>query len=198
VHTQVSTVDVCGFYGKSPSCALFLQRPKTSATKQLSPCPEFYDISSWLKENKSSGARPCTNVGIPCEVCDLLPDREGKEVTIWKLNMREHILKCHPDYAVPGWPSGTGKHPHSAANGRGGLRLPADMIKLLEFRPDEEQRLGISASQPWSCIGTDSATTVLSAVASVPPRRPHPDSSNPPALMAAGPAKKKPKLKGGR
>jgi hypothetical protein len=156
---QVSAHDVCGFCGRSPSCSVSLFT-KNKVTKISSTCPKFFEIHSWLLANQSSLAQPSTNVPIVCDLCELKPSADKKWPAIWKYNMDDHIRDTHPEYALPGWPASPDNAlVHEASLGRPGKRLPKSMTDHLEFRPEEETRLGVSASSPWSAIGVDGSQT---------------------------------------
>ncbi|KAI0027795.1 hypothetical protein K488DRAFT_60410, partial [Vararia minispora EC-137] len=87
----------CGMCARGPeSCQIFLT--KTSSASKASPqvdsskstCPHRFRKFKYASAAVSSGASPCSNVPLVCELCG--PNKPA----IWRYNFYYHLLTVHP------------------------------------------------------------------------------------------------------
>jgi hypothetical protein len=95
----------------------------------------------------------CTNVPVICELCPPIVE-DGKQLAVWKYNMRAHMLLCHSEHAVPGWPAQNDIH--DAQDDHSGLPIPFTMASALNFG-NEESRLGLAVSTRWTALTAPSS-----------------------------------------
>jgi hypothetical protein len=140
----MASENACGFCGRAdnPLCQqLMLKEPAgRGTTKILSSCPYFY-AARYGSASKYSTARPSTNVPVVCQLCFPSSSRDFKKPcsAIWKYEMEAHIRRAHPDFATPSNPVGK--------------LIPRSMALALNLDPQEEEKLGVPTSTPWTDLG---------------------------------------------
>ncbi|KAJ6628547.1 hypothetical protein B0H10DRAFT_1868823, partial [Mycena sp. CBHHK59/15] len=88
VITPVSPNYPCGFCGKAMSnggCSIAIRSGKAASS-----CHEVYEFQI-AAASKSTTAKPCTNVPVPCTLC---------LDTHWKHNMATHLADNHPGWEL--------------------------------------------------------------------------------------------------